>query len=252
MADFFHRRSIFLALLLFAASVFISTRVVLAVGRPAGVGPDHPGFAPQKHSDRPDQPDSSSSGEFRPASPSAFARLHLAGHQLQSCQSVERALTTRSQHLTQLVIQMEKTFTSIAQGVEQYYLNRVVPAGASLPDYDILVANITTAQNTLTPLVTAAQTDVTDFSCTGNNPVASMTQYRTDMQAVIKGLQVYRTSIKNLIVAVRTLPSITPTSTLIPSVTPPATPSATPAISPTATPFATPTPTTIITPSLTP
>ena len=133
-------------------------------------------------------------------------------------------ITRRSNHLVELADKMIKVFTSIANRVEQYYLTKVVPAGATLPTYDALVADITTKQNAITPLLEAAQADATNFSCTGNNPKAQLTQYKTDMQAVIRGLKEYRTSVRNLIVAVRTLPSLTlsgtPSATLTPTMTP--------------------------------
>lgn len=263
MEKFFQKHSIYIAVFLFVASVLIFANQVLAFGRPIGVGSGNPGFnrennpgtqyVPQEGQpngtvspfptgeDRSFQRPSGIPREMPQQGTShipAFAQNHLQAGKLQACLSIEKALTNRSTHLTGLVTQMEKTFTSIAMGVEQYYLTKVVPTGTTLPTYDSLVANITTKQNALTPLISAAQNDVTNFSCTGNNPGALMTQYRTDMQAVIKGLQDYRTSIKNLIVAVRTLPSVTLSGT--PSATPTTTPSETPI--PTVAPSATPTP----------
>ena len=84
------------------------------------------------------------------------------------------------------------------------------------------------------PLLEAAQADAANFTCTGDNPKAQLTQYKTDMQAVIRGLKEYRTAVRNLIVAVRTLPSLkstaTPSATLTPTMTPG--PSVTPMVTP--------------------
>ncbi|MCL4353817.1 hypothetical protein M1615_05160 [Patescibacteria group bacterium] len=227
MREFFYKRFLYIPILLFLIPVFIFVNQVLAFGRPQGVGYANPGFnrpnsqgdgyrsqqegqaasAPAGQNGQPLQQSDSMQQQAVVHVP-AFAQNHLQGRRLQACQRIEKVLVHRSTHLVGLATQMEKTFTSIAQGVERYYLTKVVPSGTTLPSYDSLVADIATRENTLTPLVVAAQSDVTGFSCTGNNPGALMTQYRTDMQAVLKGLEDYRTSIKNLIVAVRTLPSI--------------------------------------------
>ena len=143
----------------------------------------------------------------------AFAQVHLQDAKLRACQAIASSLTTRSNHLIDLVNQQIKTFTSIALGVEQYYLTKVVPSGSTLANYDSLVADITTKQTAVSSPLQAAQNDITTFSCTGNNPAAQLTQFRTDMQAVLTALQTYRTSIKNLIVAIVSLPSTTKPST---------------------------------------
>lgn len=165
------------------------------------------------------QLNASKSGETREMfHPQAFTQVHLQGSKLQACQSLASSVTTRSNHLVDLVTQQVKTFNGIALGIEQYYLKNVVPTGAILTNYDSLVADITTKQNVITTPLMAAENDITNFSCTGNNPAAQLTQFRTDMQAVLTALQAYRTSIKNLIIALSTLPSVAPSVT--PGVTP--------------------------------
>lgn len=134
-----------------------------------------------------------------------FGKDKLEGTRLNSCKEVEKNLTTRSTHLSELVTNMEKVFTAIAQRVENYYITKLVPTGKTLPNYDALVADITTKQNAIAPLVDAASKDFSGFTCGSDNPKAQITQFRTDMQAVTAALHDYRTSIKNLIVAIRTL-----------------------------------------------
>ena len=229
----------------FLVASVLFTSQVLAIGRPNGVGQN--GSQNRKlnqnsmSTENTDDVSSASGSAQRGNSSShmpSFAQVRLQDAKLKVCEKMSENITRRSVHLVDLVTRMEKTFTSIAQGVEQYYLTKVVPAGNTLSNYDTLVADIATKQSAVDSMVATAQSGAAAFSCTGNNPKAQLTQYRTDMQAVIKGLQDYRTSIKNLIVAVRTLKStslfvtpsaslsatLTPTETLtptgIPSVTP--------------------------------
>lgn len=262
MEKFFHKHSFYLAVFLFVISVLLFNREVLAVapnstGNPGynrdyNPGIEHsqqgtsrkPSITPGKNSDQ--ESNDSELNDDLSSTPSGinrgksgfhlppFAKVSLGGEKLQACKGIERALSNRSSHVASLAAQMVKTFSSIARGVENYYLNKAVPNGASLPNYDALVADITTKQNALTPLVDAAQQNAAGFSCTNNNPGAQMTQFRSDMQAVLQGLKDYKISVKNLIVAVRTLPKYKT------------------GISPTATPTATLTPTLTLTPTVTP
>lgn len=229
----FHKFILPVSVICFVIAGVLFTTQVFAV-KPEGVGQNkntNPGLLRKINiasiSGQPSQDgNSSSSGKKRMGTP-PFAKLRLNQPNLRKCEALSANITRRSTHLVELVNKMIKVFTSIANRVEQYYLTKVVPAGGSLPNYDALVAEIATKQSALTPLVEAAQADAANFTCTGNNPKAQLTQYRSDMQAVIRGLQEYRTAIKNLIVAVRTLksldvsgtPSATPSVTLTPTVT---------------------------------
>lgn len=220
MISLFSKHIFSVSVILFVVADLLFSGQVLAVGKPAEVGQANPGFS---NSHQRSIPSNMSSGSMP-----SFAQVRLQGTKLQACQAVSVSVVARSTHLANLATQMEKTFTSIADSVEQYYLRKVVPTGTTLSSYDTLVADISTKESAVAPLVQTARTDATSFSCTGNNPAAALTQYRTDMQAVLKGLQDYRTSIKNLIVAVRTLPSVklsgTPAATVAPSVTSAVTP----------------------------
>lgn len=154
-----------------------------------------------------------------------IGRGRLEGGKLAACQMHSRNITTRSNHMVDLANRMMQVFDSIAARVENYYLAKLVPQGKTLPNYNALAADIQTNKNTITPLLQALQTDIANFKCDGTNPGGQLTQFRTDMQAVIRGLKTYRTSIKNLIVAVASIrgagdsnatgsatqPSITPT-----------------------------------------
>ena len=182
---------------------------VLALGKPDNVGggpPGTPGGIPQQ------------------------AQNRLTNAKLKACQARENAIKIRSRHLGQLATTMEEKFDAIAQRVEDYYTSKVVPSGKTVVNYNALVADIQTKKTAVQTALSQAQTDSTGFSCTGNDPKGQMTQFRKDMQAVIQALKDYRTSIKNLIVAVhsvtgtteRTNPSASPSPSAspVPTATP--------------------------------
>ncbi len=123
--------------------------------------------------------------------------------QMRSCQVREAAIKTRMTHLTELVTKMIAKFDTHAQKVENFYTNNILPTGKKVSNYDSLVADISAKRATALAVLNKAQTDVNGFSCSNGHPKADMTQFRQDMQSVKQALKDERTSIKNLIVAVR-------------------------------------------------
>lgn len=145
----------------------------------------------------------------RPGSPgatrSATAGQRLDEVRLKVCQVREDALKKRSQRLIQLVANMEDKFTSIAQRVKDYYTSKVVPAGQVVANYDSLVLSFDTKKAAIQTALTKAQEDLASFNCNGDDPKGGMMAFREDMQAVKGALKDYRTAIKDLIVAVRSV-----------------------------------------------
>lgn len=140
----------------------------------------------------------------RPSLPSQ-ATSHLEGAKLQACQARENAIKKRSDQLTKMAANMEEKFDSIAQRVKDYYTTKVVPSGKTVSSYDSLVSDIDTKKAAVQTALTKAQTDLASFSCDGSDPKGQMMAFKDDTQAVSQGLKDYRTSIKNLIVAVRSV-----------------------------------------------
>lgn len=124
---------------------------------------------------------------------------------LRSCQAREEALKTRSARLVKFVNNMLSVFDNIATRVEKYYTNTVLPSGKSVSNYGALVADIQSKKVVVQTDLAKAQADLTSFSCSSVNPKAAMTLFRTDMQTVKKALKDFRTSIRNLIVAVHSV-----------------------------------------------
>jgi RNase P/RNase MRP subunit POP5 len=139
------------------------------------------------------------------ATRSAIGKEKLAAAKVILCQKVEAAIQKRSTQMATRSANMQKVFDSIAARVETYYTNKVIPAGKSVTNYDALVADIATKKTDVATEVTTAQTDASSFSCSTADPKGQMTVFREDMQEIIAALKNYRTSIKNLIVAVRSV-----------------------------------------------
>src|SRR3989344_5459488 len=134
-----------------------------------------------------------------------FGRGRLEENKIRLCQVKEKVITNRSNNMIRHANRMLEVFDSIATRIKNYYLTRLVPQGKTLPNYDSLVLDIQTNKNGLTPLLAAVQTDVANFKCDGDNPKGQLDQFKTDMHAVIAGLKAYKTSVRNLIVAVASI-----------------------------------------------
>ena len=78
-------------------------------------------------------------------------------------------------------------------------------SGKTVSNYDALLADIQTKKSAVSTALQKGKDDFKSFSCTGDNPKGALTQFREDMQLVKQGLKDYRTSIKNLIVAVHSV-----------------------------------------------
>jgi len=162
-------------------------------------------------------PGKSRSATAQPSSLPTPAQNPLTTAKLKSCQARENAIKTRFEHLNQLVTTMEEKFDAIAARVQEYYKTKVVPSGKTVANYDSLVADVAASKTTVQTSLVKAQNDIAGFSCDGGDPKAQMTAYRADMQTVIQELKDYRTSIKDLIVAVHSVTGTTEKASPSPS-----------------------------------
>lgn len=131
-------------------------------------------------------------------------KLRLEGMKLKSCQAREEAINKRMDSLTRLTENMETKFSSISARVIEYYETKVLP-DKSLSNYQELLNDITAKKTAVDSALGSAQSSVGSFSCESDDPKSLYTSFREDMQAVKAALKEYRTSIKNLIVAIKTL-----------------------------------------------
>lgn len=176
---------VFLSLLLFLI-VFASS--AFAIGKPSDVGGNPTGVQQERRQQ---------------------AQNRLTEAKLKACQAKENAIKKRSEHLGQLVSTMMEKFDAIAKRVEEYYTTKVVPSGKTIANYDSLVSDIQTKKGAVQTALATAQSDAGSFACDGNDPKGQLLQFREDMRAVKSALKGYRTSIKNLIVAVRSVTGTT-------------------------------------------
>lgn len=131
------------------------------------------------------------------------ALTRLTDAKLKACQAKEDSLTKRSTQLKNLATNMQEKFDKTAEKIKEYYTSKVLPSGKTVSNYDSLVADIQSKKEAVKTAVDKSIIDINGFTCDGEDPKGQMTLFRDDMKSVKSALQDYRTSIKNLIVAVR-------------------------------------------------
>ena len=120
-----------------------------------------------------------------------------------ACENRENAIKKRSDQLIRFTNNQFRVFTSIADRVKTYYTDIVIPSGVMVENYNDLVEEIANKQATVSAELDKATAEYKEFTCSSEKPGSQISAFRTGMQAVKQALKDYRTSIKNLIVAVR-------------------------------------------------
>ncbi len=117
------------------------------------------------------------------------------------CKAVETVITRRTEALPKLAENIMNKFSAHVARVDTYYTGTLIPLGNVVPNYNELIAQIATKKTAVQTAITQARVDGAAFMCEGN-PKGTMTTFRKDMQVVIAALKEYKTSVRNLIVAV--------------------------------------------------
>lgn len=124
-------------------------------------------------------------------------QTRLAAAKLRACQNRENAINNIMSRIDTRAQNQLTLFGTIAARVENFYTSK----SRSISNYDQLLAAITLAKS-------QAETDLStmeansSFSCTANNPRGMVTAFQGYLKTEINDLQNYRTSVKDLIVAV--------------------------------------------------
>ncbi len=130
-------------------------------------------------------------------------RLDTKTPKSSSCNSILAGIKTRSASLNRNVANMLGKFDAILARVEDYYTGTVVPSGKTVSNYLNLVADTQTKRALVTTALDAVKNDLSSLNCDGGNSKDMIVKYNKDMMSVKSALANYRTSIKNMIVAVR-------------------------------------------------
>lgn len=122
--------------------------------------------------------------------------------QTRTCEARLSAVKRRMSQLVKLSENTFRVFSAISTRVQTFYADKVLPSGATVPNYQELIADIEAKKVAASDALASSQTNLDSFNCDGNTSEL-FGNFRQDMQKTKTALKEYRTAIKNLIVAVR-------------------------------------------------
>lgn len=140
----------------------------------------------------------------RVASKAAEKKEKLEARKQKICENRSEKIKNRSERLANRAEKQLNNFTAIAERVDKFYLNKLVPKGVTVSNYDVLKADIETRKQEVKDAIEAAKAAAVSFDCSGDDPKGQLGSYRDEMKDAIAALKDFRISIKNFIVAVRT------------------------------------------------
>ncbi len=140
-----------------------------------------------------------------------------------SCKAKESLINNVLNKTVSRVNTLLNKFDSITGRVKDYYTNKVVPSGKTVPNYESLVADIQDKKTKAADLLATTKADIEAFSCSSSDPKGQITKIREDIKNLKKAAKEYKESIKTLIKAILSQqkaspnPSLSPNPSIIPS-----------------------------------
>lgn len=143
----------------------------------------------------------------RPADPVAQREARLADNKLKACQNREKAINNILSRIADRGQKQLDLFTSIATKTETFYTNK----GKTLSNYDALVADVNAKKTVAQTEVDTLKADGVTFKCDGTDPKGAVSSFKDALKNETQALKAYKTSVKNLIVGVKSVQSTTST-----------------------------------------
>jgi len=124
-----------------------------------------------------------------------------------ACKNREASVNNRLQNIANRGQRQLNTFNTIAERTMKFYSDKKL----SVANYEDLSSNVATQKTAAQAAVTKIKNDSVNFKCDGTDPKGSIEAFKADLKSETSALKSYRTSIKNLIVAVKSAASKTET-----------------------------------------
>lgn len=133
------------------------------------------------------------------------AQTKLSDAKLKSCQNREKAITNKMARISDRGQKQLDLFSSIAEKTEKFYADK----GKTLSNYDVLVADVATQKAAAQTAVDAVKSTSIEFKCDGTDPKGAASSFKVALKSEIDALKAYKTSVKNLIVGVKSVQGTT-------------------------------------------
>lgn len=133
------------------------------------------------------------------------AQTKLADAKLKACQNRQKAITNIMTRLADRGQKQTDLFGTIADKTKSFYTTK----GNILANYDVLVADVTAKKAAAQSAVSVIVSSSTTFDCSGDNPKGMVNSFKNSLKSEIEALKAYKTSVKNLIVGVKSVQGTT-------------------------------------------
>lgn len=135
----------------------------------------------------------------------ATAQTRLADAKLKMCQNREKVITNIMTRLGNRGQKQVDLFSTIAERAETFYTDK----GKTLANYDALTADVTAKKAVAQTTVDTIKSTAPEFKCDGTDPKGIAATFKDNLKSEIKALNDYKTSVKNLIVGVKSVQGTT-------------------------------------------
>lgn len=129
------------------------------------------------------------------------AQTRLADAKLKACENRQKAITNIMYRLADRGQKQLDVFSTIAERTEKFYADK----GKTLSNYDTLVADVNANKIVAQAAVDAVKANSITFKCDGTDPKGVAASFKEALKTEIEALKAYKTSVKNLIVGVKSV-----------------------------------------------
>ncbi len=137
----------------------------------------------------------------QPTDPGSRGETKLADAKLKACRKRETAINNIMSRIADRGQKQLDLFTTIATKTETFYTDK----GKTLSTYDALVADVTAKKAAAQAEVDTVKAVSVTFKCDGTDPKGIAASFKETLKSEISALKDYKTSVKNLIVGVKSV-----------------------------------------------
>ena len=128
-------------------------------------------------------------------------RTRLADAKLKACTKRQKAITNIMSRIADRGQKQLDLFSTIAERTQAFYADK----GKTLANYDELVDDVATKKAATQAVVDTINSTSVTFDCLGEDPKGVISSFKDSLKSEIKALKAYKTSVKNLIVGVKSV-----------------------------------------------
>ena len=143
--------------------------------------------------------------EQKESNPKDASQTRLADTKLKACKNREKAITNIMSRLSDRGQKQLDLFSSIATKTEMFYAEK----GKVVASYDTLVADLATKKAVAQAAIDTIKSNSTTFKCDGTDPKGMVSSFKDSLKAETAAINDYKTAVKNLIVAVKSVQAVT-------------------------------------------